>query len=215
MQQCGPRKVAVQEKFANQKLEECDQQKNLITEVRKSADGKSLQLKTNEAKIDDHKAKLNIASSNREYDIIKSQIEADTMANSVLEDEILEALEKVDSSVEELKELEAAHKELVAKQQKTASEVAAAADGLATKAADLNGKITEAEKKVPASAADQYHRLKGAHGASALARVEESACGTCYAAISAQNNVALNLGKLLFCDSCGRILYRPAKGSDE
>ena len=70
--------------------------KEKLLELRKSADGKSLQLKSNEAKNLDLTAKLNAASSNKEYEIISSQIEADKMANSVLEDEILEALDKVD-----------------------------------------------------------------------------------------------------------------------
>lgn len=215
MQRSGPRKVAVQEKIANQKLEECGQQKTLITEMRKATDGKSLQLKTTEAKIEDHKARLNAAASNREYGIIKSQIEANTMANSVLEDEILEALEKIDTTASELVELQKQHTELVERQKKTAGEVAAAADGLTQRATALTEKIREAAKCVPASAADQFQRLRGAHGASALAGVENSACDTCYSELSPQNRVALNLGKVLFCDSCGRLLYRIGKGGGE
>ena len=42
------------------------------------------------------KAKLNAAASNREYQALKDQIAADQMAGSVLADEILEALEKID-----------------------------------------------------------------------------------------------------------------------
>ena len=102
----GPRKVAAQQRVADKKQAECEQQKAHITDLRKASDEKSLQLKTNEAKIVELNGKLNVAASNREYEIIKSQIEANTMANSVLEDEILEALEKVDAAVQELSELE-------------------------------------------------------------------------------------------------------------
>ncbi len=42
------------------------------------------------------KAKLNAAQSNREYQAFRDQIAADEMANSVLADEILEGLEKID-----------------------------------------------------------------------------------------------------------------------
>ena len=64
--------------------------------MRVAADQKQLQLKAGEEKIKDLKRKLNAAASNREYQILKEQIAADDMAKSVLEDEIIEALEKID-----------------------------------------------------------------------------------------------------------------------
>jgi len=204
----GPRKVAAQQRVADKKQAQCEQQQAHITSLRKASDEKSLQLKTNEARIAEHQAKLNIASSNREYEIIKTQIEANTMANSVLEDEILESLDKVDTAVQELAELKGEHEAAVEKQKKTAAEVAESSDGLKANADDLNGRITEAEKKVPASAKEAYLRLRGAHGASALSAVENNACVACYSEFSPQHRVALNLGKVLFCHSCARLVYR-------
>lgn len=204
----GPRKVAAQERLANKKLAEVEQQKQLVTQLRKASDAKSLQLKTNEARILELRGKLNVAASNREYEIISSQIEADTVANSVLEDEILESLDKVDAAVAAHSALEQAHKEFVEKQKKTAADVAAAAAGLNEKAASLNAEIAEAEKQVPGSAREAYVRLRGAHGAGALAAVEADACVACYTELSPQHRVALNLGKVLFCSSCARLLYR-------
>lgn len=215
MLRSGPLKVAAQQRAADKKQAECDTQKQHITDLRKATDGKQLQLKTNEAKIAELNGKLNAAASNREYEIIKSQIEAATMANSVLEDEILEALEKVDASVLELEALQEAHKSQVEKQKKTAAEVEAAASGLNAQVEDLNGKIEVAEKCVPSSAADQYRRLRGAHGAGALAPVEDSACVACYSEISRQQNVHLNLSKVLFCISCGRMMYKAGTASAE
>lgn len=204
----GPRKVATHDRLATKKQAECDQQKALITDLRKAADAKSLQLKTNEARIQDLNAKLNIAASNREYEIIKSQMEADTMANSVLEDEILEALDKVDVSVATHGELQKAHAAQVEKGQKIATEVAASAAGLQEKATALNGQIELAEKKVPTSAMEMYRRLRGAHGAGCLSSVEGAACSECNSELSQQQRVGMNLGKALFCPSCARLLYR-------
>lgn len=208
MQRSGPVRIAAQERVANRKQEEHDQQKQVITNLRKAADEKSLQLKSIEVRIGDFKIKLNAAASNREYEIIASQIEADTMAGSVLEDEILEALEKVDAAQAELVEIERAHGEMVKKQKQTAAEVAVAAPGLAERAAELNEKIQLAERSMPASALDAYRRLVAAHGAAALANVEGDACTSCYSQVSPQERVALNLAKVVFCNSCGRMLYR-------
>ena len=73
----GPRKIAAQEKLLSQKQAERDTLKESLTELRKAADGKSLQLKSNEAKIQDLQGKLNAAASNKEYQIISSQIAAE------------------------------------------------------------------------------------------------------------------------------------------
>lgn len=208
MLRTGPLKVAAQQKRSEQKLAECEQQKAHITALRKAVDGKQLQLKTNEARIGDLRGKLNAASSNREYEIITSQIDADTMANSVLEDEILEALEKVDVAVTDLATMDEQHKAQVTKQKKLATEVESATAGLEARAAELNGKIDEAEKAVPTNVKDQYRRLRSAHKAGALSAVESNACVACYSELSAQRNIALNLNKVLFCDSCGRLLYK-------
>lgn len=208
MQRSGPVRIAAQERVANQKREQCDQQKQAITDLRKAADEKSLQLKSNETRIGDLKAKLNAAASNREYEIIASQIEADKMANSVLEDEILEAFEKVDVAQAELKEMEQSCADQIEKQKKVAADVAAAAPGLQQRAETLGQQIAQSEERVPASARDAYRRLASAHGAGALASVEDEACTACNSRISAQEKVALNLGKVVFCNSCGRLLYR-------
>ena len=68
-----------------------------LTKARMTADQKQLQLKTSEGKIRDLEGKLNACKTNREYQLLGEQIAADRMALKVLEDEILEALERVDA----------------------------------------------------------------------------------------------------------------------
>lgn len=203
----GPRKIAAQERLLQQKQDELTACKDKLMDLRKSADGKSLQLKTNEAKILDLTAKLNAASSNKEYEIISSQIEADKMANSVLEDEILEALDKVDRGKQDIEAAESAIAEQQAQIQTTQREVDASLAGLEAEAAELEAALTERESHIPSKIIDQYRRLVAAHGAGALALVENDSCTACYAIIAPQERVHLNMGKILFCRSCGRIMY--------
>ena len=61
--------------------------------ARVAVDQKQLLLRSGEAKIFDLKNKLNACHTNREYQALRDQILADEMANSVLSDEILEAME--------------------------------------------------------------------------------------------------------------------------
>ena len=203
----GPRRIAAAEKKCAAKNEEHAAQKEAITELRKAADGKSLQLKSNEAKIVDLKAKLNMASSNKEYDIIKSQIDADEMANSVLEDEILDALEKVDAATQKLESIQDEQKALDAKMKEVEGKVREAEAGLNAEAESLRTQIAEAEKVIPEQMQSHYDRLVKAHASTALAPVDSNSCLQCFNVISPQERVQLNVGKVILCRICGRIMF--------
>lgn len=204
----GPRQVEIRRKLVQRRQENLEEKTEELRRLKLAADEKSLQLKTNESKIAELKLKLNTASSNREYDIIKSQIDADTMANSVLEDEILEALEKVDRTAEAIATCEAELSAAREEEQALSQKVTAAEPGLREEANRLEGALAAAERELPAAILDRYRRLVGAHGADALAAVEEKTCTACYTLLSPNECVELNVGKTLFCRSCGRLLYR-------
>jgi len=205
----GPKRIEARRQYAKRKhaeLEACRQQ---LLELRKSADAKNLQLKTNENKIAKLRVKLNAASSNREYDIIRSQIDADTMANSVLEDEILEILDKIDQLKVRCGKLEQEWQEAVADEKRLTEEVTAEEPELRRRVEGLEAEIAEAEKMIPAEIAEDYRRLVHAHGPTALAPAVNDACSECYFSLSPQSRVELNSGKIVFCKNCGRLLYRP------
>jgi len=205
----GPRQVKARQQILNKKQAEIDDLKAELKQTRVLADQKNLQLKTNESKIEQLRAKLNQAQSNREFDVIRSQIDADTMANSVLEDEILEVLEKVDQIQLKSKKLDEEIEASAAEVRRMAQEVESAAPNLRAQVAEIEGSLREAEKILPHSALETYRRLVNAHGAGALATVENNACGCCFEILSPNFLVELNTGKFLFCRSCGRLLYRP------
>ena len=89
----------------DKKKEELETLRGKLKQSKMSADQKNLQLKSSEGRIYDLNGKLNIAANNREYEALRSQIAADTMAKSVLEDEILEAVEKVDAAQIDVKKM--------------------------------------------------------------------------------------------------------------
>ncbi len=205
----GPRQVKARQQILAKKQAEADVLKGELKQTRMLADQKNLQLKTNEGKIEQLRAKLNQAQSNREFDVIRSQIDADTMANSVLEDEILEVLEKVDQQQQKIKLIEDEAAQTAADVRRVAGEIESIAPKLRAQAAELQTSLAEAEKILPTTAVAMYRRLVQAHGAGALATVENNACTACFEILSANYLVELNTGKFLFCRSCGRLLYRP------
>ena len=204
----GPRLVKVRQQAVAQKQTELEAQRQKHKSLRVTADQKALQLKSSESKIGDLRGKLNQAASNREFDIIKGQIEADTMANSVLEDEILDSLEQVDAAQAAIKRLEEELTRAKAEETKTIAETAAALPGFEARKTDLSGKIAAAETKLPEEIQIPYRRLVQAHGAGALSHLDGDVCTSCYVKLPPQSAVQVRTGKILFCKTCGRLLYR-------
>src|SRR5262245_9298126 len=92
----GPRQIKAREQVVATAQTDVTNKQEELKQTRLAADRKGLELRTLESKLEDLKAKLNQAASNREYDILRGQIDADTAAKAVLEDEILEHLDRVD-----------------------------------------------------------------------------------------------------------------------
>ncbi len=204
----GPKQISARERFVETKKQEAEEVRAQHQKLKMDADARSLQLKTNEARIEELKLKLNTAASNKEFNIIKSQIEADEVANSVLEDEILEFLEKVDSSVAGVKSAEDAVSAAEQECERVAQQIAEQEPGLNSEAEKLSAAIREAESHLPATVGEQYRRLVQAHGAGAMAGVINSVCSNCHVTITPQMLVQLNSSHVIFCKTCGRMLYQ-------
>ena len=121
----GPRQIRAAEANVAAPRGSCSRQaKAEAKTLRMAADQKQLQLKSSEDKVKDLRRKLNAATSNREYQALLEQIAADEMANSVLADEILEALEKIDAFQKNIAEAEAALAAAKQKAEQVRAEVA-------------------------------------------------------------------------------------------
>ena len=84
----------------------------------------------------------------------------------------------------------------------------AALDELNVALAELEAAIVDAEAIIPEEQRDRYRRTVKQRGADALAEVDGSACSGCFTTVTAQNmNELINGHNLLFCMTCGRILY--------
>ena len=203
----GPRLIKAKENVLVKKQAELDLAKTKHTDQRKLADQKNLQLKTSEAKLADLNAKLNMASTNREFDILKGQIAADKMANSVLEDEILDCMEQVDQLKGKITEAEKVVADAKDDIRKMTEQVAAAEAGLKERGAKLRLAVAEAESVVPKDFMVTYRRLVLAHGADSLSSVENNVCTSCNVSLSPQQGMELRGGKFIFCISCGKLIY--------
>lgn len=203
----GPRQVRAREaNVANLQQQLATAQDN-VKQTRMAADQKQLDLKTGENKIEDLRGKLNACSTNKEFHALQEQIAAAEMANSVLADEILEALEKVDlldvASADATKVLGAGTAEL----KKCQATVVGEADTIRGDIERLEGELIAAEKQLPSDFRDDYRRVIRAKAADGMTAAEGRTCTGCgqQMTLNMQNDLALS--KPIFCKACGRLLY--------
>lgn len=204
----GPRQIKARQRRVSESQEELSRKEAELKEARATADRKNLDLKSKELHLGDLQAKLNAATSNREYNIIRGQMDADRAAKAVLEDEILEALDRVDTIQGQIEQIHEQIQHHEAETRKFAEEFERKAGTLQDREAELKQQITEAEKHLPGEIMEKYRRLVEAHGADALSPADGGVCNNCFVALTAQSKVLLNSGKTLFCFSCGRLLYQ-------
>lgn len=184
-----------------------------IKKAKMAADQKQLQLKSAESKINDLGAKLNACKTNREYQLLTEQIAADKMATKVLEDEILEGLERIDTVKKTLPSAEAA----VAAARQTLAEIKAR---VATEATQLDSEVRRlgvelavTERELPDDVRNLYDRAVKQKGAEGMAPLEGESCGGCFRQITGNMYSELLTGKVVMCRSCGRLLYLPERVS--
>lgn len=177
--------------------------------MRMAADKKQLDLKAAEAKVQDLQRKLNTASSNKEYQALKEQSAATEMANSVMADEILEALDKIDAMGPRIAEAEDALRKAREKAAKTHASVEDEMPRVEGDIVRLEAELKEAEVALPAESKELYDRVVRQRGEDALAAVEDQTCLGCYTNVPLNACNQILLGYPIFCKTCGRLLYIP------
>lgn len=203
----GPRQIQAGHAVVAKAQADVDNAKETLKQARLASDDRQLQLKTREDRIEDLKAKLNMAASNREYDTLKEQIAADQQANAVLSDEILEGLEQLDELEQQVKVAEEEFKKTEIEQN---ARMAKIEERMVTVRKDLdhfNGEREKAETEIPSQVKADYRRVTAAKGEDALAPVENQSCGGCYQTLTTQTMDRLRLSQLVRCPNCNAFLY--------
>lgn len=206
----GPKQIRASEANVKRLEEVLAAEQERLKQAKISADQRQLHLKTNEDRIEDLKRKLNACSSNREYQALMEQIAADNMANSVLSDEILETLEKIDDYEEKVALAKANLESGKLETEKLKQRINDRRQSLEMDLARLQGELDTAESALSSDFKHDYDRIVKARGEDALAQVEGGeSCGGCYYTITPQMINELRMYKPVFCKSCGRFLYLP------
>ncbi len=203
----GPKVIQVAEGAERALEAELEELKNRRRQTQMAADAKQLQLSEREQRITDLEGKRNSAGSNREYQLLNDQIEADRAANAVLSDEILELLERVDE-LGRLIEEKTGHLENA--RVETAKVRARVEQEMSQTERELEGVVSEIRQllsRIHPELREEFQRLVQQRGADALAATDLKSCGHCQTMLTRQKGVELLQKKPAFCQSCGSILY--------
>lgn len=203
----GPTAIAAAERevaLAEQRIED---QKASIKTARKHSDELSLKLKTKEAELRKLEGQLNVATSNKEFDITKGQIANVSVERAELENAAFEAMESIDEAQATLKQLESDVKIRQQEAKSVRADVEARLPAVEASLEKLRIEIAEAEKVIPGDARAAYLRVRNAHGSGALAGVEDDFCEGCDTRVINQDLVRIRTGAFLFCRGCNRGLY--------
>ena len=209
----GPRQIKAGESSVRKLELEAGQAKEALKRARVAADEKQLHLKIREDRIEELRTKLNGASSNKEFQTLKDQIAADEQANLVMQDEVFEALEKID---ELSAKLTASNESLTTVQIETAkisTRVDSEQGKLNSELERVQAELVEAEKNLPEEIKGDYDRMTKARGEGALSQVDGDVCGGCFQTLTTQMMNMLYLSKPMFCPNCGAMMYL-AEGRD-
>ncbi|MEO1529364.1 MAG: phospholipase [Planctomycetota bacterium] len=205
----GPRQIKAGEAMVVQATEKLETARQNVKTATMACDEKQLQLQGREDRIEDLKAKLNTASSNKEFDLLKEQIAADQQANSVQSDEILEGLERIDQLNEAVKEADKELAQVTKEQKERAQSIEGRMEVVAADLDHVRVELEKYEKEIPVSLRGDYRRLYEGKGAESLAPVEDGCCEGCNQTLTTQMIDRIRLQVLVPCPSCSAWLYEP------
>jgi len=205
----GPKLIAAREANLTRMEEIIEAAKADVKSAQLATNQKELQLKEREANILDTQGKLNVASSNKEYQAFVEKIAADKQANSVLSDEILEMFDKVEGLQKTVTEKETELAQGKTEFAEIKKKIEGERESLEADLARLIAESEELEATLPEDMQQDFKRVVGGRGEEGLAQLEDEYCGNCNQMVNAQMVNELLQEKVVPCKSCGAYLYLP------
>jgi predicted nucleic acid-binding Zn-ribbon protein len=133
------------------------------------------------------------------------------------------ALERQDTARQKVEELESAFQELDERYAVELEKWEAEKPAVAEQVAELDALIATLRERLPQNVVVLFDRIQERYGGRALSEVlgvervgkqpQIWSCSTCHYRVRPQAVVEIvNVGKIVTCDSCKRILYMPGAG---
>ena len=208
----GPLLLKTQEgnvQKANEKLEKLKEEHRTLL-----ADAKNRELEVNAhgQAIARRKLQMQEAKTNKEYQALQVQIEADEATRDILDDEALDAIEKAERFATKLPPAEADLKKVQELYETTKSKFFADKPHIESEIAEYTKQLQAEEANISSAFREVYDRLiRSVGGENALAVVvDQKYCGGCNHQIPVNSLAHILAKKPVTCSSCARLLYVPA-----
>lgn len=170
-----------------------------------------------EAKVKDQRVKIEQVENTLYSGTIRNPKELQDMQNEVaalkrflemLEERQLEAMLMVDDYNEQFDEAQKILQKYQAHAEKQQTELTLECEQIMSKRAESLEQRRQALKAINQDDLIVYNRLRKIRAGVAVAKVEDRACKACGSTLTASlNQAARSPSQIVFCDSCGRILY--------
>lgn len=205
----GPRQIKIIESRLAQSQAAAEDATKKTFDLRIATDIKQSLLDSSDANIKRRKSQLIEAKDNREYTALKNQIAADEAANHVLEDEILEALERLEVLKQNAEKARAELDKMKESAQASITQINEERQIITFEMARLQKELALAEQELPSDFMEIYTRIIRIKGHDGMAPLRDTFCGGCATVIPFHQIGTVIKGFPSTCNSCGRLLHTP------
>ncbi|MCX5782019.1 MAG: C4-type zinc ribbon domain-containing protein, partial [Elusimicrobia bacterium] len=159
--------------------------------------------------IKKHNMELNSIKSNEAYKALLIEIEGAKANKSVLEDEILDLMEKIDQESVKVKQRENDLKAKESEIQTKISKIEEESKRIQVEIEKLQAEREEFAKKIPDELLGRYNYIREGRDGIAVVGLDGDICEGCSTVLRPQTINDICKGKdFVICDNCSRIIYK-------
>ncbi len=159
--------------------------------------------------VEERKLYNGSVSSSRELEKIQQKVAEYSKQRSALEDELLQSMEGEEQQADKVKRLLKIQAETAREMELLKQKNAQQLLEITMEEQDLTEEAERVSATLPGEWLERYRRIAKSHQGVGIAKVKSNSCGACHISLSESmlQKVKRAEDTLLFCESCGRILY--------
>lgn len=200
--------IAVIKKQQAESVRDLDDMNARIFQLKKRVDEQELEMKVLDQKEKEKKQRLENLSDYKEYQAIKTEVEAIQRMQVEQEKIVLDAWNQLENAQTTLQKKTIEGNQQLQQLQERVQELEEKAAHLQTEIANLMAQRAEKEASVPAEWLQKYTMMR-ARVTDPVVEIFHQSCGSCSQIITSQEMVRARHGALLQCQKCFRLLYAP------
>jgi len=203
-----PRKLEEIDQVLNGKRTGMDTEESALKQLQVDKGEKENELASAEERIKKHEGELALIKTNKEYSVMLEQIESVKANVSLIEEKIIEALDKIELAQSKCAEEKKAFEEETRKSGAERSAIQAEEKKVSDRLDELLQKREALVGAIESTLLNMYERVLKNRGKHALSKINGEMCEECNMRLRPQViNEIRSHKKLVICENCSRILY--------